>query len=67
LAQGQPTPKMILLCNKGRVTTMTLPFTLKSISRQKKNYGGSNISPRKKKKKKKTKNKKKTGKRNQKT
>jgi hypothetical protein len=54
LAQGQPTPKVILLCNKGVChTLMTLPFTLKSISKQKKNYGSSNISPRNQKKRKK--------------
>jgi hypothetical protein len=31
--------------------TVAMPFTLKSILRQKKNYGNSNISPSKKKKK----------------
>jgi hypothetical protein len=34
--------------NKGRgifTLTVALPFTLKSILRQKKNYGNSNISP----------------------
>jgi hypothetical protein len=32
--------------NKGYVShTVALPFTLKSILRQKKNYGNSNISP----------------------
>ncbi len=31
--------------NKGCVTLWPLPFTLKSILRQKKNYGNSNISP----------------------
>jgi predicted translin family RNA/ssDNA-binding protein len=30
--------------NKGCVTLWPLPFTLKSILRQKKNYGNSNIS-----------------------
>jgi hypothetical protein len=45
---------------------MALPYTLKSIIRQKKNYGNSNISscPKKKKKKKKS-SKKKLSKRNQ--
>jgi hypothetical protein len=31
--------------NKGVCPTVTLPFTLKRILRQKKNYGNSNISP----------------------
>jgi hypothetical protein len=31
--------------NKGCVTLWPLPFTLKSILRQKKNYGNTNISP----------------------
>jgi hypothetical protein len=31
--------------NKGCVTLWALPFALKSILRQKKNYGNSNISP----------------------
>jgi hypothetical protein len=31
--------------NKGCVTLVALPFKLKSILRQKKNYGNSNISP----------------------
>jgi hypothetical protein len=34
--------------NKGCAHTMALPFTLKSILRQKKNCGNSNISPCKK-------------------
>jgi hypothetical protein len=34
-----------LLLNKEVCHTMPLPFTLKSILRQKKNYGNSNISP----------------------
>ncbi len=35
----------VLSCNKGVRHTVALPFTLKSILRQKKNYGNSNISP----------------------
>jgi hypothetical protein len=31
--------------NQGLFHTVTLPFTLKGILRQKKNYGNSNISP----------------------
>jgi hypothetical protein len=44
--------KVILLCNKGTRHTMALPFTLKNILRQKKNYESSNISLCQKKKKK---------------
>jgi hypothetical protein len=37
---------LILQNQQGVYHTLALPFTLKSILRQKKNYGNSNISPR---------------------
>jgi len=40
----RPTQKQIII-EQGVCHTMALPFTLKSILRQKKNYGNSNISP----------------------
>jgi hypothetical protein len=36
--------KQAVLCKQGVCHTVALPFTLKSISRQKKNYENSNIS-----------------------
>jgi hypothetical protein len=39
------THKAFLNITKGICRSVALPFTLKSISRQKKNYGNSNISP----------------------
>jgi hypothetical protein len=37
--------RKIFWCNKGMCKTLALPFTLKIILMQKKNYGNSNISP----------------------
>jgi len=37
--------KKSLDCKQGGCHTVALPFTLKSILMQKKNYGNSNISP----------------------
>jgi len=37
--------KLPSLMNKVCITTMALPFTLKDILKQKKNYENSNISP----------------------
>jgi hypothetical protein len=39
---------ILLIWKQGVCHTVALPFTLKSILRQKKNYGNSNISPCKK-------------------
>jgi hypothetical protein len=38
-------PELDMILKQGVCHTVALPFTLKSILRQKKNYGNSNISP----------------------